>query len=72
MPRVAQEAPPPPRLQAERAPRRASTAQAMLEARNRAAGCLKRNRVRERQPAVGTRHAEERRARCEALLLSIG
>eukprot|EP00969_Alexandrium_andersonii_P299075 13221540-Alexandrium_andersonii.AAC.1 len=44
----------------------------MLEEHGYTAGCLKRTRVRERRPAAGTRHLEERRARFEALLRSIG
>eukprot|EP00969_Alexandrium_andersonii_P024800 1082868-Alexandrium_andersonii.AAC.1 len=44
----------------------------MLEERASSAGCLKRNRVRERWPAAGTRRSEERRARFEAILRSIG
>eukprot|EP00969_Alexandrium_andersonii_P197789 8737526-Alexandrium_andersonii.AAC.1 len=44
----------------------------MLEGHGCTAGCSKRNRVRERRPAAGTRHSEERRARFEALLRSIG
>eukprot|EP00969_Alexandrium_andersonii_P304454 13458024-Alexandrium_andersonii.AAC.1 len=44
----------------------------MLGERGLAAGCWGRNRVRERRPATGTRRSEERRARFEALLQSIG
>eukprot|EP00969_Alexandrium_andersonii_P234051 10334054-Alexandrium_andersonii.AAC.1 len=44
----------------------------MLEKHGHTADCLKRNRVRERRPAAGTRHSEERRARFETLLRSIG
>eukprot|EP00969_Alexandrium_andersonii_P007635 332472-Alexandrium_andersonii.AAC.1 len=35
---------------------------AMLEEHGHMASCLKRNRVRERRPAAGTRHSEECRA----------
>eukprot|EP00969_Alexandrium_andersonii_P107179 4727521-Alexandrium_andersonii.AAC.1 len=44
----------------------------MLEERGCAAGCLKCSRVRERWPAAGTRHSEERRARFEGLLRAMG
>eukprot|EP00969_Alexandrium_andersonii_P121551 5373560-Alexandrium_andersonii.AAC.1 len=44
----------------------------MLEEHGYTAGCLKCNRVRERRPAAGTRRSEERRARFETLLRSIG
>eukprot|EP00969_Alexandrium_andersonii_P315577 13943095-Alexandrium_andersonii.AAC.1 len=63
IPRVAQEAvPPPPRPRAEHAPRRANATQSMLEEHGCAAGCLERSRIRERRPAAGTRHSEQRRA----------
>eukprot|EP00969_Alexandrium_andersonii_P166739 7368238-Alexandrium_andersonii.AAC.1 len=63
VPRVPQEVvAPPPRPRAGPAPRRADIAQAMLEEQGYTAGCLKRSRVRERRPAAGTRHSEERRA----------
>eukprot|EP00969_Alexandrium_andersonii_P303305 13408212-Alexandrium_andersonii.AAC.1 len=44
----------------------------MLEEHGYAAGCLKRSRVRERRPAAGARHSEERRARFEGLLRALG
>eukprot|EP00969_Alexandrium_andersonii_P202014 8926528-Alexandrium_andersonii.AAC.1 len=44
----------------------------MLEEHGHTAVCLKRDRVRERRPAAGTRHSEECRARFETLLRSIG
>eukprot|EP00969_Alexandrium_andersonii_P121411 5366368-Alexandrium_andersonii.AAC.1 len=44
----------------------------MLEEHGYTAGCLKCSRVRERQPAAGTRHSEERRARFEGLLRALG
>eukprot|EP00969_Alexandrium_andersonii_P282014 12467169-Alexandrium_andersonii.AAC.1 len=59
IPRFAQEVAPSPRPRAEHAPRRVNATQAMLEEHRCMAGCLKRNRVRERQPAAGTRRSEE-------------
>eukprot|EP00969_Alexandrium_andersonii_P275036 12155605-Alexandrium_andersonii.AAC.1 len=53
---------PPPRAPTERAPRRVNVTQAMLEEHGYTAGCLKCSRVRERRPAAGTRHSEERRS----------
>eukprot|EP00969_Alexandrium_andersonii_P318310 14060422-Alexandrium_andersonii.AAC.1 len=44
----------------------------MLEEHGYAAGCLKCSRVRERRPAAGTRHSEERRAWFESLLRAAG
>eukprot|EP00969_Alexandrium_andersonii_P040735 1785636-Alexandrium_andersonii.AAC.1 len=43
----------------------------MLEEHGYTAGCLKRSRVRERRPAAGARHSEERRARSEGLLRAL-
>eukprot|EP00969_Alexandrium_andersonii_P328883 14532423-Alexandrium_andersonii.AAC.1 len=62
IPHVAQEAALPPRPRAARAPRRVNSTQSMLEEHGYTAGCLKCARVRERRPAAGTRHSEERRA----------
>eukprot|EP00969_Alexandrium_andersonii_P239869 10589814-Alexandrium_andersonii.AAC.1 len=59
IPRVAQEIAPPPRPRGEHAPRRLNFTQAVLEEHGHTAGCLKRNRVRERWPAAGTRRSEE-------------
>eukprot|EP00969_Alexandrium_andersonii_P162034 7161764-Alexandrium_andersonii.AAC.1 len=59
IPHVAREVAPLPRPRAEDAPRRANITQAMLGERGYTAGCLKRDRVRERRPAAGTRHSEE-------------
>eukprot|EP00969_Alexandrium_andersonii_P323341 14286050-Alexandrium_andersonii.AAC.1 len=44
----------------------------MLEEHGYTAGCLKCSRVRERRPAAGIRHSEERRARFEGLLRAAG
>eukprot|EP00969_Alexandrium_andersonii_P195833 8651846-Alexandrium_andersonii.AAC.1 len=44
----------------------------MLEEHGHTAGCLKCNRVRERRPVARTRRSEERRARFETPLRSVG
>eukprot|EP00969_Alexandrium_andersonii_P215680 9526524-Alexandrium_andersonii.AAC.1 len=44
----------------------------MREEHGYTAGCLKRSRARERRPAVGARHSEERHARFESLLRAAG
>eukprot|EP00969_Alexandrium_andersonii_P345942 15292287-Alexandrium_andersonii.AAC.1 len=62
IPHVAQEVAPPPRQRAVQAPRRVNSTQSLLEEHGYMAGCLKCTRVRERRPAAGTRHSEERRA----------
>eukprot|EP00969_Alexandrium_andersonii_P242048 10689990-Alexandrium_andersonii.AAC.1 len=44
----------------------------MLEEHGYTAGCLKCSRARERRPAAGARHSEERRSRFEGVLRASG